>query len=149
MCEEYCAIHRVSGRCLVLIRFGLGCGFGGIVVEVLEVAVWWCVPSESILGARFAIMTLRLFWHVAVWIRWRSVVLWVEAVLSVLWMCLCVCFLHLLSSSRVRGNGALRVVCCRMPRFVISCSLMLCMWWWMVVGMWRRCQSACFTDLTK
>ncbi len=47
MCEEYCAIHRLSGRCLVLVRFGFGCGFGGIVVEVLEVAVCWCVPSDS------------------------------------------------------------------------------------------------------
>ena len=47
LCVECCAIQRSSGRCLVFIRFGLGCGLGGVVVEVLEVAVWWCVPSES------------------------------------------------------------------------------------------------------
>ena len=62
-----------------------------------------CEQVSPILGARFVIMILNLFWYLVVWIlgqpaifhllscaRSRSVVLWVEAVLSVLWMCLCV-----------------------------------------------------------
>jgi hypothetical protein len=121
-----------------------------------------CQHVSPILGARSVMMILRLFWPLVVWIlshpasfnlpsceRNRSVVLWVAAVLSVLWMCLWVYFFHLLWSSLVRGSCELRVVCCRMLRHVIWCSFMLCLWLWMVMGMWCRCQSACFAALMR
>ncbi len=47
LCGKCCVIQRLSRRCFVFIRFGLGGGFGGIVVGLLNVAVWWCDRNDS------------------------------------------------------------------------------------------------------
>ena len=91
-----------------------------------------CKHVSPILGASSVMMLLKLLWHLVVWIlgqpaifhlasceRSRSVVLWVDAVLSVLWMCLCVCFFHLWWSSRATGSCEFRVMCCRMVKLVM------------------------------
>ena len=115
-----------------------------------------CQQVRPILGAKCVMISLRLFWHLSVWIlgkpakfhllsslRSLSVELWLVAALKALWMCFCVCVFHLWWSSFVRGSGDCPVVCSLMLVLWICFFFMSWMCCCTVEAMWSWCQLAC------